>query len=195
MECNQNGNSHGAIKPKYTAPRDLVVWLKIQHRTLWVAKNGGMGDTTCMAKWCRHEESQLHLVECQSIKENFWKEIISIMVELDVLPEECNGSPFQDDRKKWAILLVAGQIEGAAVNNEAAAILCWAWRSLYAEVIKRRIEAKETLKPKVAIKNTVRMMYSRVVAYGFKWRRWWSKQRLWQVARRKEVGKNTKRSN
>ena len=177
------------IKPKYTAPRDLVVWLKIQHRTLWVAKNGGMGDTTCMAKWCRHEESQLHLVECQSIKENFWKEIISIMVELDVLPEECNGSPFQDDRKKWAILLVAGQIEGAAVSNEAAAILCWAWRSLYAEVIKRRIEAKETLKPKVAIKNTVRMMYSRVVAYGFKWRRWWSKQRLWQVARRKEVGK------
>jgi hypothetical protein len=176
------------IKPKYVAPRDMVVWLKIQHRTLWVAKNGGMGDTKCVARWCRHEESQKHLVECTGIKENFWREIVGIMVELKVLPEECGDAQFRDDRKTWAILLIAGQIDGKEVNNEAAAVLCWAWRSLYAEVINRRIDDKGILRPEEAVKKTVRMMYSRVMAYGAKWRKWWAKQRLWQEGKKKDMG-------
>ena len=34
------------IKPKYASPRDVVVWLQLQHRTLWVAKNGEGAQTT-----------------------------------------------------------------------------------------------------------------------------------------------------
>ena len=73
------------IKPKYTAPRDLVVWLKVQHRTLWVAKNGGMEGTMCLARGCRHEESQQHLTECPEIKQKYWGVIISIMEKMALL--------------------------------------------------------------------------------------------------------------
>ena len=51
----------------------------------------------------------------------------------------------------------------------------WAWRNLYAEVTRARIEGKQ-LDLKKAYANFVRMAYTRIVAYGAKWYRWYSRQ-------------------
>ena len=52
------------IRPKYTSPRDIVVWLQLQHRTLWVAKHGGCADDKCTARGCSATENMTHLVDC-----------------------------------------------------------------------------------------------------------------------------------
>ena len=78
-----------------------------------------------------------------------------------------------DSKKKWILGILPS---GKMVGREEAAIICWAWRCLYAEVVAARVDNRE-LKPENACKNTIRMAYTRVKAYGDKWYRWYSKQR------------------
>ena len=54
-------------------------------------------------------------------------------------------------------------------------IVCWAWRSLYAETVKCHMENKRA-NLKYAVFSTVRYMVSRSKAYGLKWRLWYIKQ-------------------
>ena len=175
------------MKPKYVAPRDLTVWLKIQHRNLWVAKSGGMGDTKCLARGCGDEESQLHLIMCSVIKRDFWKVIIREMNELELLPDRAADPGFGLTLQEWGSFLIAGQIENEPVNKEAAAFLCWAWRQLYAEVVSLRIADKRDLELGKAVWLTLRMAYSRVKAYGYKWLLWYARQRLWQEGKAKKM--------
>ena len=65
------------------------------------------------------------------------------------------------------------------VDRETAAFITWAWRCLYAEVTNAHIETHD-FDPKQALRMTIRMSYSRVKAYGHKWRKWYLKQRLWR---------------
>jgi hypothetical protein len=166
-----------AIKPKYASPRDIVVWLQLQHRTLWVAKNGGCADDKCTARGCNAVENMTHLVDCEVMQKEFWTPILRIMIGL--------GLQYERSRTFW----IAGQIVGEdnerkAVCGETASFLCWAWRCLYAEVIHARMNDKQ-LNTSGAVWKTVRMAASRVKAHGAKWRKWFNTQRLWRESRRK----------
>ena len=117
-----------AIKPKYASPRDIVVWLQLQHRTLWVAKNGGCADDKCTARGCNAIENMTHLVDCGVIQKEFWTPILRIMIGL--------GLQYERSRTFWIAGLIVGEDnERKAVCGETASFLCWAWRCLYAEII------------------------------------------------------------
>jgi len=107
------------------------------------------------------------------------------MEELGILNLE--NPNFGTTIQEWGALIVAGQLRGVAVNREAAGYLCWAWRQLYAEIIDKRVKGESPLNLKKALWHTIRMAYSRVKAYGRKWRLWYVRQRLWQAGRQKEM--------
>ena len=172
-------------RPMYVAPRDTIVWLKVQHRTLWVAKNGGMNSKQCIAEGCREDESQLHLITCDKIKESFWKKITDIMSSLGLLPRNLIDQNFMDSIQKWGALLIAGQLDDKPVRRETSAFICWAWRALYSEIIHQRKEGRGKIDTEEAVWWTLRLAYSRVKAYGHKWRRWYLRQRLWDEDKRK----------
>ena len=69
-----------------------------------------------------------------------------------------------------------------AVTREEFDMIAMAWRSLYAETVKARMDDK-TLNLKRAIWTWARLTLSRVKAYGNKWYKWYVKQRLWQQKR------------
>ena len=69
-----------SIKSFYATPHDQFTWLKVMHRNLFVAGNGGADDTACRA--CPQRESIAHLVHCQVIREIFWKPLLALMREL-----------------------------------------------------------------------------------------------------------------
>ena len=54
-------------------------------------------------------------------------------------------------------------------------MIFWAVRNLYAAVTRARIEGKQ-LNLKTAYESVVRMAFTRVVAYGARWYRWYSRQ-------------------
>ena len=62
---------------------------------------------------------------------------------------------------KW---LLGIKEDSVKVDEEEAAMIFWAWRNLYAEVTRGRIEGKQ-LNLKTAYENFVRMAFTRVVAY------------------------------
>ena len=65
-------------------------------------------------------------------------------------------------------------------------MIAMAWRSLYAETVKARMDDK-TLNMKRAIWTWARLTLSRVKAYGNKWYKWYLKQRLWQPKKTKII--------
>ena len=77
-----------------------------------------------------------------------------------------------NSNKKWLLGINA---DGSQVSREEAAIIFWAWRCLYAEVVGARKEDRCML-PSKAYANLIRMAYTRVKAYGAKWYRWYSRQ-------------------
>ena len=109
------------------SPRDQVTWLKLQHRNLWVAASGGFQDTKCRVRGCRADENQEHLVLCPGIQKDFWVSVAILMSHLNM--DVGNSS------KKW-LLGITG--DGHQVSREEAAIIFWAWRCLYAEVVGAR---------------------------------------------------------
>ena len=147
------------IRADYVTPRDQVPWLKVQYRSLWVAASGGFQDTKCRAQGCRAEENQEHLVLCPGIQRYFWVSVAILMSHLNM--DAGNTS------KKWLLGIKA---DGSQVTREEAAIIFWAWRCLYAEVVGARKENR-CMNPSKAYANLVRMAYTRVKAYGAKWYR------------------------
>lgn len=76
------------IRSFFTTPRDQSTWLKLAHRNLYVAnRDSNLADRTCRAHRCNADESMLHLVECHTIKTDFWDKIASLQKN-SVYPEE-----------------------------------------------------------------------------------------------------------
>jgi hypothetical protein len=153
------------IRADYVTPRDQVAWMKVQHRNLRVAASGGLGSTRCLARGYREDENQEHLVRCRIIRAKFWDKVEGLMGKLRMNTENSD--------RKWLLGVLQN---GNTVDREEAALIFWAWRCLYAEVVAARVEDRE-LRPENAYKNTVRLAYTRVKAYGAKWYRWYSQQR------------------
>ena len=65
-------------------------------------------------------------------------------------------------------------------------MIAMAWRSLYAETVKARMDDK-TLNMKRAVWTWARLTLSRVKAYGNKWYKWYVGQRLWQQKKTKLI--------
>ena len=113
---------------------------------------------------CRQEESQLHLAECDIIREKFWKPIYDFMTEVRMQPENT------------AVFWITGtRSDGERADSEEMAIIILAWRSLYAETIKHHLENSE-MKYVNAVFRTIQLTLSRVMAHGQHWRSWWVRQ-------------------
>ena len=144
----------------YASARDQFAWYKLRHRNLYVAnRDTRIPDPTCLC--CRlRPESMLHLAECTEIKDSFWEEIYGLMAKLGLKYE------------RTSVFRVLGIMSGnETVDKEGAGLLALAWRCMYAEIVRARVEDTEPLLEK-ALKRTVSMMIGRVKAYGEKWRRW-----------------------
>jgi hypothetical protein len=153
------------IKADYVSPRDQIVRLKMQHRNLWVAASGGMhGSTKCSAAGCNEEEKQELWLGARPYEGSSGIKVATLMGKLKM---NAGSSDL-----KW---LLGIKEDGTKVDKEEAAMIFWAWRNLYAEVTRARVEGKQ-LNLKTAYANFVRMAFTRVVAYGAKWYRWYSRQ-------------------
>ena len=105
------------------------------------------------------------------IRFEFWWDIINMM---RILKIEYSNTPI-------FIILGITEMNGIACK-EGAAILAIAWRCLYAEITRARIE-DTTLDLNKALRRTFALLISRVKAYGEKWKLWYNKQRMQAHAR------------
>ena len=154
------------LSPMYVTPRDTLTWIKVKHRNLYVAKHdNSVENQKCLA--CDDElEGMLHLVECEKIREDYWFHIISLMSDLGLNP------PSEQDELEL-FLLFGMKGEDKVYDRETAGMIALAWRCLYAEIVKSRIEDKELELTKHALTRFAKMLKSRVTAYGVRWRRWY----------------------
>ena len=147
----------------FATPRDMIPGLKLQHRNLYVAGHDP-NDSTCRA--CACNESQLHLCECPVIWQGYWTPVLSIM--------EDTGMP--RPRDDVAFLATGALSQDKVIDRDRAGMWFLAWRCLYAEIVRSRVEAL-TLDLDKALKRYVAMIIGRLKAYGAKWRRWVDKSR------------------
>jgi hypothetical protein len=68
-----------------------------------------------------------------------------------------------------------GQPDGKPATREEASVIFLAWRTLCAEITSAHVEGHST-NTEAAFKRLVRMLHSRVEAFGAKWRRWYLRQ-------------------
>jgi hypothetical protein len=77
-----------------------------------------------------------------------------------------------------------------AVSREEFDMIAMAWRSLYAETVRARME-DETLNLTQAMWTWARLTLSRVKAYGAKWNKWYVGQRHGSRANRRSSRRST----
>ena len=150
-----------SIKSFYATPRDQFTWLKVMHRNLFVAGNGGADATACRA--CPQRESIAHLVQCQAIREKFWKPLLALMREL--------GFPLPPQNEEEPFLLLGRLSDTKVVDPSQAGLMFIAWRCLYAAVVSSRVDGTPLLLEK-AFNRTLQMTISRLKANGEKWLLW-----------------------
>ena len=145
-----------AITSWYATPRDQMAWLKLQHRTLYVAQREAPPLNVCRA--CGEEEKQQHLVECDVIYQGFWKDLIEMA--------EAAGMPTPNDIPTF---LLSGDLgkdsrgRDRTVSNDHSGIFFIGWRCIYAAIVNSRIE-DTLLKDETALKRAVSMIISRIRA-------------------------------
>jgi len=153
-------------KSMYATPRDKTAQFQLKQRNLWVAKSGGCADTSCKAHGCSHEESQEHLWECQQIQRGFWEPLWGSIERMGLNPKK---------EATYAILGITGARKDKSINREEAGIIQMAWRTLYAQTVKTKLEGGHLNLPE-AVYKTLRLTLSRVKAYGNKWQTWYRRQ-------------------
>ena len=103
----------------------------------------------------------IHLAECDKIRRNFWDRIQTDMQDL--------GMPGPENTRTF---LITGLVNEKAAGQDQAGMLMIAWRCLYAEVVKARLEGGN-LNFDNAYRRVIEMTISRLQAHGTKWRRWY----------------------
>jgi len=148
------------MKSFFATPRDAMTWLKLQHRNLYtVLHDVSIADTSCRA--CNSGENQLHLCECDVIMRRFWEPVIEVL--------ESEG---MDRPRDPAVFIAIGLIDrGNVISNELCGVMFIAWRVLYAEIQRSRMEAVRLDLAK-ASRRLWRMVHGRLDAYGKRWLDW-----------------------
>ena len=155
------------LKTLYATPRDRTPHLQLQHRTLTVAKHGPWHSNTCASRGCNSIENQEHLFRCSRIQRLYWRRIYEFTDELLI----------ENDRN--ATFWIVGLHKGKPLEKEAADIVMWAWRALYAAVVKAHSDDTH-IDYNLAILQFHQYTYSRAMAYCVKWQRWYRGQALWR---------------
>ena len=101
------------------------------------------------------------IAECDKIRRNFWDRILTDMQDL--------GMPGPENTRTF---LITGLVNEKAAGQDQAGMLMIAWRCLYAEVVKARLEGGN-LNFDNAYRRVIEMTISRLQAHGTKWRRWY----------------------
>ena len=149
----------------FVTARDRLQWTKVWHRTLYtVGKDTSADSNQCTA--CNDIENILHMATCGVIRLKFWDVILEILTRMGLTPPE--------DR---VALLVLGRINAnTVVDTQLSGIMFLAWRCLYAEITRARIE-KENPDMERALTRTGETCVTRLISYGAYWRKW-SSQRV-----------------
>ena len=144
----------------YATPRDQVTWLKFQHRTLYtVGHDTTVADNTCRA--CSEPESQLHLITCGVLYEEYWKRVVELLVATG-MEEPDNVTDF----------LITGQLsDEETAKREYLGVIFIAFRCLYAAIVESRLDSVP-LDLEAAYDRMVSMVVSRLKASGEKWLDW-----------------------
>ena len=149
------------LRSYYTTPRDKIPWLKMINRNLYLQR-----DDPCPA--CgQGRERILHLARCPVVSRHLWEPLIEFMKQCDIKTgERCD------------MFFIFGYIEPHKYAcPDAWGIVLLAWRCLYAEVVSADEEGKRC-NLKAALLRVLTMMRTRLKAYGKKWKRWSSGNRL-----------------
>ena len=159
------------IKSFYATPRDQFTWLRLMHRNLYtVGHRTDIDDNSCRA--CTVPENQLHLGTCDIICEEFWTPLLTLMDDLGF------PTPVETERASFVLLGVyqeAGK-DPTVVGPEQSGLMFIAWRCLYAEVVRSRVDERP-LDLTAAYKRTMQVTITRLKAYGEKWKMWSQKNR------------------
>ena len=150
------------IKSFYATPRDQFTWLRLMHRNLYtVGHRTDIDDNSCRA--CTVPENQLHLGTCDIICEEFWTPLLTLMDDLGF------PTPVETERASFVLLGVyqeAGK-DPTVVGPEQSGLMFIAWRCLYAEVVRSRVDERP-LDLTAAYKRTMQVTITRLKAYGEK---------------------------
>lgn len=146
----------------YATPRDTFTHAKLIRRNLFTAARNPDTNGLCMC--CGQPENQIHLVKCDILQRIFWTPIKKFMVDVGFT------LPTLGDEDLCA--LVTFRITDSTVmNKEQAGVTVIAWRCLYAEMVRARVE-KVPFRPQRALKRTLTLLRSRITAYGHGWKEW-----------------------
>ena len=117
-----------SISTYFTTHRDELTWLKLTHRALAVA-NRFDPHTMCFA--CKTvPESMLHLCECAQMHSQYWDFFFNLIQHMGFeLPEQ-----------KPVFLATRCYSSKCTAPEEVIGIFSIAWRCLYAEITKSRLE-------------------------------------------------------
>ena len=156
------------IKSFFITARDKLQWTKAWHRTLYtVGKDTSAESNKCMA--CDDVENILHLAKCPIIRAEFWDEVMKLLTDLGMAQPE----------DKTAFIVLGRITAKKVIDKHLAGIMFLAWRCLYAEITRARIE-HDNPDMKAALKRIGTITVTRLMTYGYGayWKKW-SAQRKW----------------
>ena len=150
----------------YSSPRDRLTMMKLMRRNLFTAQRNPDTDGVCLL--CSQQESQLHLVECDLMFQQYWEPLVRLMRQL--------GFTVPLFRAEINAMLITFRVtDTTVVGREQASIIEMGWRCLYAALVRTRVDGTP-LTLKHAVLRCMRMVHSRVTGYGRKWELWMIKQ-------------------
>ena len=142
-----------AVSTYFTTHRDELTWIKLTHRALATANRFDPG---AMCLCCRAvPESMLHLCECDQLHTQYWDFFFNFIHHMG----------FNTPRNKAAFLATRRYTNTSVAPEEVIGIFSIAWRCLYAEITKTRLE-NHIFSLKNAKRRAVCLLHSRLTAYG-----------------------------
>ena len=116
---------------------------------------------------CDEVENILHLAKCPIIRAEFWDEVMKLLTDLGMAQPE----------DKTAFIVLGRITAKKVIDKHLAGIMFLAWRCLYAEITRARIE-HDNPDMQAALKRIGTITVTRLMTYGAYWRKW-SAQRKW----------------
>ena len=142
-----------SVSTYFTTHRDELTWIKLTHRALAVANRFDPGEK-CLC--CQSApESMLHLCQCSKLHEQYWDFFFNFIHHMG----------FTIPINKVAFLATRRYTNKSVAPEEVIGIFSIAWRCLYAEITKTRLE-NHIFTLKDAKRRAICLLHSRLTAYG-----------------------------